>query len=61
KLPAQHSSRFAPDAAPTIAMGVEAMSSAALGLFGHDAKPLPPATLAMKPSRKRPTVSAGSR
>ncbi|MFC3712841.1 amidohydrolase [Sphingoaurantiacus capsulatus] len=59
KLPAQHSSRFAPDAAPTIAMGVEAMSSAALGLFGRDAKPLPPATLVMKGSRKRGALSAG--
>lgn len=61
KLPAQHSSRFAPDAAPTIAMGVEAMSTAALGLLGRDAKPLPPLTLAMKGSRKRAAVSAGSR
>lgn len=61
KLPALHSPEFAPDADATIAMGVEAMTLAAMGLFGHDAKPLPAATIALKAPRKRATVSAGSR
>ena len=34
KLPSLHSSKFAPDAAPTLATGVEAMTAAAIDLLG---------------------------
>ena len=37
KLPPLHSSRFAPDPAPTLRMGVDAMTTAALSILGKKA------------------------
>ena len=38
RLPSLHSSKFAPDAAPTVAMGVEAMTAAAMDLLAKRAR-----------------------